>query len=93
MAREAQLFESTDGSLFLAFLSIREEGKNIPPAWIERSPSSRKSREKDLGRLLKAKNLDAANFIRDWEIAFRKECFYRGLRILLDLERQGRTKY
>ncbi|KAF0175983.1 MAG: hypothetical protein FD161_3162 [Limisphaerales bacterium] len=92
MPREAALFDSTNGNLFLAYLALREEGANIPPAWLDRSRESRKKREKELGKLLKAGRLDAANYIREWELCYRKECFYHGLRALLELERTGRTK-
>ena len=71
---------------------MREEGVNIPPAWIERARESRKKREKDLAKLLKAGKLDAANYIREWELFYRKECFYNGLRALLDMERTGKTR-
>lgn len=91
MPREAQLFDATEGNLFLAFLALREQGVNIPPNWLERSRESRKKREKELGKLLRAGKLDAANFIREWELYYRKECFYYGLRALLELERKGRT--
>jgi hypothetical protein len=92
MPREAKLYEATDGNLFHAFLLLREESANIPPMWIERSRESRKNREAQLAKLLKAGKLDAGNFIRDWELAYKKECFYRGLRALFELERQGKTK-
>lgn len=92
MPREAALFESTNENLFLAYLTLREEGANIPPAWIDRSRRSRKNREKELARLLKAGKLDAANYIRDWELAYKKESFYRGLRALMEMERQGKTR-
>ena len=92
MPREAKLFEATEGNLFLAYLALREQGANIPPTWIERSHASRKSREKDLAKLLKASKLDAANPIREWELFYRKECFYHGLRALLEMERNGKTK-
>lgn len=92
MPREAALFDSTQGNLLHAYLALREEGANIPPAWIERSRESRKKREKELGRLLKSGKLDAANYIREWELFYRKECFYYGLRALMELERQGKTK-
>lgn len=92
MPREAALYDSTDGNIFLAYLSIREGGANIPPNWMKRSRQSRKNREKELAKLLKAGKLDAANFIRDWEVAYKKECFYRGLRALLDLQRAGQTR-
>jgi hypothetical protein len=92
MPREAELFESTQGSLFHAYLAIRDNGANIPPAWLERSRESRKKREKNMAKLLKAGSLDAANCIREWELFYKKECFYHGLRALLELERSGKTR-
>lgn len=92
MPRQAELFDSTEGNLLLAYLLIREEGANIPPAWLDRSRESRKKRENELGRLLKAGKLDAVNYIREWELFYRKECSYHGLRALLELERTGRTR-
>src|SRR5262245_37260372 len=29
--------------------------------------------------------------LMDWEISYRKECFYNGLRILLELSRDGKS--
>ena len=43
--------------------------------------------------MLKSGDLNAANYIREWELFFKKECFYRGLRALLDMERAGKTKF
>src|SRR5215470_18084134 len=92
MPREAKLFESTGGNILFGYLALREEGANIPPNWLKRSHASRKNRENDLAKGLKAGKLDAVNLIRDWEIAYRKECFYRGLRALLEIQRSGKTK-
>jgi hypothetical protein len=91
MAREAALFDETGGSVVEAFLLLRAEGKNIPPMWIERAKESRKNREKVLAKLLRDNSLDAVAALRDWELAYRKECFYRGLRALFDMQRTGRT--
>lgn len=93
MPREATLFETTGGSVVEAFWALRTEGKNIPPKWIERSRVSRKNREKKLAKLIRANNLDAVADLKSWETAFKKEFFYTGLRILLELERQGKSKY
>jgi hypothetical protein len=30
--------------------------------------------------------------LEDWELAYRKECFYHEIRALLELERRGKTK-
>jgi hypothetical protein len=93
MAREAGLFEASKGSIVEAYFLLRKGSKNIPPAWIDRAGESRKGREKNLGKLLKSKSLDAVALLKDWEISYQKECFYYGLRALLELERHGRTKY
>ena len=92
MPREASLFDDTAGSPVRAFFALRRDGGNIPPAWIERSRQSRKSRHAALAKLLKRESINAVPLLEDWELAFRKECFYLGLRILLELEREGKTK-
>jgi hypothetical protein len=92
MPREASLYDSTNGSVVDAFFLLRSEGKNIPPAWIDRAEQSRRNRQKELGKLLKARDLDAVPALKDWEVAFKKECFYYGLRVLMELERRGKTK-
>ena len=90
MPREAVLFEKSGGSAVKAFL--RRNGGNIPPNWIDRSSASRKNRQKELGKLLYSKSIDAVPLLEDWELAYQKECFYYGLRVLLELERKGKTK-
>ncbi len=93
MPREAALFEDCDGSPVEDFAVWRKDGGNIPPAWIERSRESRRNRQQELGQLLHSRgSLDAITNLREWEIAFRKECFYLGLRILLELERKGSSE-
>ena len=63
-----------------------------PPAWLDRASESRKNREKKLAELLGDNSLDAVQALRDWELSYRKECFYYGLRALLELSRNGKTK-
>jgi hypothetical protein len=92
MPREANLFESVSRSVVEAFVLLRPEGKNVPPAWIERARESRKNREKRLAELLTENSLDALQALRDWELSYRKECFYYGLRALLEMQRSGKTK-
>jgi len=93
LPREATLFDSVGGNVVEAFLLLRAEGKNIPPAWIDRAQDSRKKREKALAKLLRENSLDAVAALRDWELAYRKECFYYGLRALFELQRKGKTTY
>ncbi len=86
------VLENTGGSSVEAYFRLKRDGGNIPPAWIDRASESRKRRERDLGKALRANSLDAVGLLRDWELAYQKECFYYGLRVLLELERKGKTK-
>jgi hypothetical protein len=92
MPREAGLFEKSCGSAVKAFHILRQSGVNIPPNWIDRSAASRIGRQKELGKQLHSKSIDAVPLLEDWELAYQKECFYYGLRVLLELERKGKTK-
>jgi hypothetical protein len=91
MPREASLFDEANGSPVEGFLLLKRDGGNIPPMWIERATESRKNREKALKKALKTNSLDAIHLLRDWELAYRKECFYYGIRALLDISRNGST--
>jgi hypothetical protein len=92
MPREAGLYDGTGGSPIEGYLRLKRDGGNIPPMWIKRARKSRKNREIDLAAALKKKSLDAVHLLRDWELAYRKECFYHGIRVLMELERTGTTK-
>ena len=92
MPREAGLFDQTAGSPLEGYLLLRQDGGNIPPAWIARANASRKSRERALAEVLKKNSLAALPLLRDWELAYRKECFYYGIRALMELQRSGKTK-
>jgi hypothetical protein len=92
MPREARLFDETGGSALEAYLLLRQDGGNIPPAWIDRANAARKNREKALAQALGKNSLDALPLLRDWELAYRKECFYYGIRALMELQRSGKTK-
>lgn len=68
MPREAGLFESANGSVVEAYYLLRKGGANIPPNWINRASASRKNREKGLGKLLRAKSLDAVTSVNNINI-------------------------
>ena len=91
MAREATLFEEANGSVVEGYHLVRARNINIPPNWIDRATSSRKRREKALGKVLHEGSLDAIPILKEWETAYRKECFYYGLRALLELQRGEKT--
>jgi hypothetical protein len=92
MPREATLFEQTGGSPVRAYLALLRDGGNIPPNWIDRARESRKNREKALVETLQEGGVSGLLDLEDWELAYRKECFYRGIRALMELQRDGKTK-
>jgi len=93
MPREAALFDQSGGSVLRAYLLLKSGGSaNIPPMWIERAKESRKRREGDVAKALRKGKMKDVTTVEDWELAYRKECFYRGLRTLLELERDGKSK-
>ena len=93
MPREASLFDSSGGSVLRAYLLLKQNGSaNIPPTWIDRARASRKAREAEIARVLKSGKIRDYPSLEEWEVTFRKECFYRGLRVLLELERTGKSK-
>lgn len=93
MPREAGLFDMSQGSVVRAYVLLKNSGSaNIPPAWIDRARLSRKGREPDVARVLKSGRVKDLPTLEDWELTFRKECFYHGLRVLLELERSGKTR-
>lgn len=74
------------------FVLISQAGKNIPPMWIERSHASRVRFQKTVAKALQEGGPADIAVLREWELRYRKECFYYGLRALLELERKGHTK-
>lgn len=92
MPREASLFEESNGSVLRAYLLLKNGGSaNIPPNWIERARASRKNRETNVAQLLKNGRIRDLPALEEWEVAYEKECFYRGLRILLELQRKAHS--
>jgi hypothetical protein len=57
-----------------------------------RAKESRKNREKNVASTVKEGKVKDILMVEDWEVAYRKECFYRGLRVLLELERDGQSQ-
>lgn len=92
MPREAQLFEQTKGSILQAYLLLKENpGANIPYSWYERAAESRKKMHKEISKALKTNSLTDYYKIKEFETKYNKECFYYGLRLLLELERNKST--
>lgn len=93
MPRKAELFERADGSVLKGYRLIQRRGANIPPMWIDRACESRRRLHQDVVRVLRRRSRKGLRTLREWEARYRKECFYYGLRALLELERKGKTKY
>jgi hypothetical protein len=92
MAREASLFDSAKGSVLRGYRLIMKGGANIPPMWIKRASQSRCRLHKDVAHALHRKSKAGQSALKEWEKRYHKECFYYGLRVLLELGRKGRTR-
>lgn len=92
MPREATLFESADGSVLKGYRLLQRGGANIPPMWIRRASESRSRLHKDVTQALRRKSNAGQRILKEWEKRYNKECFYYGLRVLLELARTGKTK-
>jgi len=106
MPRKARLFTSSSGSAARGFLKFRANipprwiqnaqtsRKRIEPEIVEALRSlisMRKNRPRAQVALKKAQREFKAALSR-WETAYNKENFYRGIRILLELQRNGSSK-
>jgi len=91
MSDESTLFEKANGNSVTGYLLLKAEGGNVPPNWIKRYTESRMKKHADVARALRG-GLEGYATLLDWEEAYRKECFYYGIRALFELERDGKTK-
>jgi len=101
MAREAKLFSSSSGSAVRAFFKFRanipprwirnaqKSRKRIEPEIVEALRSVRSiQRNRPRAQVaLKNANKQFKAVLSRWETAYDKENFYRGIRILLELQR------
>jgi hypothetical protein len=106
MPREARLFASSSGSSGRAFLKFRanipprwiknaqKSRKRIEPELVEalRSIVSMRKKRPRARVALKKANHEFNALLNRWETAYNKENFYRGIRILLELQRNGSSK-
>jgi len=92
MPREANLFEQAGGSVVRGYILLKQGGGNIPPAWLDRTRESRINRHKAVKEALQTGGIKDIATLEEWELIYRKECFYYGIRVLFELERKGKTK-
>ena len=106
MPREAKLFLASSGSAARGFLRFRanipprwiknaqKSRKRIEPGIVEALRSA-KSIQKNRPRAqvaLKNASKQLKAVLSHWETAYKKKNFYRGIRILLELQRNGSSK-
>jgi hypothetical protein len=103
MPRKAKLFSSSAGSVVRGYLKFRanipprwirnarSSRKGIEPEIVQSLSALRRLR-KNRPRARVAMNVARSELkavLRRWEIAYNKENFYRGIRVLLVLQRNG----
>ena len=103
MPREAKLFTSSAGSAVRGYLKFRANipprwiknargsRKRIEPEIAEsfRSLKSLRVRRPRAHVAIRKAQKELRSVLDRWETAYRKENFYRGIRILLELQRDG----
>jgi hypothetical protein len=106
MPREAQLFDSCSGSAVKGFLKLqgnipphwidraRTSRKNIEPSVANYLRKLQVLRKKRPGAksAIKDATKDLRHILSQWELMYRKEVFYLGIRTLLDIDRDGASK-
>ena len=89
---EGTLYEQANGDPVKGYLLLKSRGGNVPPNWVERYTTSRKSKQAEVAKALKS-GLKGYATLLEWEDTYKKECFYYGIRALFELERDGKTSY
>ena len=106
MPREAELFDSCSGSPVRGFMKLRgnipprwidnarASRKRIEPSirkCLRKLQSLRKNRPR-AKITVKSATKDLRGVLNQWELRYRKEAFYRGIRTLLEIDREGSSK-
>lgn len=106
MPREAQLFDSCSGSAVKGFLKLQgnitprwinnaqASRKTIEPSVEKclRKLQGLRKRHPRAKSAIKSASRDLRDVLNQWELRYRKEVFYRGIRTLLDIDRNGSSK-
>jgi hypothetical protein len=106
MAREAKLFNATSGSPTRGFRRLTgnlppswidraaEARKAREPELLKalRQVQGLRRRRPNARATIRAAEKELNAILREWETAYRKECFYYGIRALLELDRKGATR-
>lgn len=103
MPRRARLFDSCSGSAVRGFTKLRgnitprwianahTSRKRLEPAINKLLRELRTLRKRRPHAKVAIRNTEGElrSLLKRWEIAYRKESFYRGIRVLLEIQREG----
>ena len=106
MPREARLFDSCSGSAVRGFLKLRgnitprwidnarTSRKRFEPKINKLLRNVIRLRKRRPGARVLIRNVERElkAVLKDWEMAYKKETFYRGIRILLEVQRDGSSQ-
>lgn len=106
MPREARLFEASNGSPSKALFKLqgnvppkwvlraRRSRKNIEPDVVRALKKLQQVRKRrpNAHATIKAARQEVTALLRAWELSYRKETFYNGVRALLELSRNGSSR-
>jgi hypothetical protein len=106
MPREPKLFNASKGSPSRGFLRLAgnlppswidraiTSRKALEPGVLNAIRKLKRLRVKrpNARVTIKAAEGELRAALREWETAYQKECFYYGIRVLLELERGGSTR-
>jgi hypothetical protein len=106
MPREAKLFSSSSGSAARGFLKFRANipprwiknartsRKRVEPEVVRNLRTLKQLiKNRPHARVaIKEARKELKAVLQRWEVAYNKESFYRGIRILLELQRSGSSK-
>jgi hypothetical protein len=107
MPREPWLFLSSSGSAIKGFLKLRgnvtprwienarTSRKRLEPVLVKSFTGlERLQRRRPRAQVtIKHANAQLRALLKAWEVAYEKENFYRGIRILLELKRSGSSEF
>ena len=105
MPREARLFDSADGSPIRALFRLqgnvppkwiaraRRSRKNLEPDVLRAMRKAQRLGKKrpKAHATIKTARQELKALLRAWELAYRKETFYNGVRVLLEISRNGNS--
>jgi hypothetical protein len=89
---KSTLYDKANGNPVTGYLLLKSQGKNVPLNWVKVYSDLRKAKHDDVVDAIE-EGLAGYSTLLEWEEAYKKECFYYGIRALLELDRNGKTDH